>query len=123
MKTYKTQLRELQAELRHWQGQVRLELRWVKESKEKVREIGRKMRTLQNENRKLMLGATLLSKEEFNLLSKDKPTIIRGVVCVPSQRMGEFSGFFIYGTNYFTQEQLSTFLNYPGANHETTNKS
>jgi hypothetical protein len=55
----------------------------------------------------------LLSKEEFDIISHEKATIVRGVVYIPTSRMGEFCGFECYLTKYFTEQQLSECLRFP----------
>jgi len=44
MKKHSRAYRDLQASLRYWQMQVRLEMRWLMKSKAKCREIAKKMR-------------------------------------------------------------------------------
>lgn len=49
MKTKKTRLKELRAELRHWQMICRLDVRSLQRTREKCKEIGAKMRQVQSE--------------------------------------------------------------------------
>ena len=46
-KKNKTLLKELRAELHYWQMRVRMDIRSLERTKEKVKEIGAKMRALQ----------------------------------------------------------------------------
>jgi len=47
VKTNKILLRELRAELRYWQMQATTEVRWLRMSRARAKEIGAKMRDLQ----------------------------------------------------------------------------
>jgi hypothetical protein len=49
MKTPKTILKELRAELHYWQAVARIETRSLKATKEKCKQIGKKMRKIQAE--------------------------------------------------------------------------
>lgn len=50
-----TRLKALRLELRYWQMQARTELRWLKGSQNKCREIARLMREVQREQREKTL--------------------------------------------------------------------
>jgi hypothetical protein len=47
VKTAKTQIRELRAELHYWQMRVRMDMKSLQGTKEKCKEIGMKLRALQ----------------------------------------------------------------------------
>jgi hypothetical protein len=49
MKRSKTLIRLLRSELHYWQGQARMEARWLKQSRDKSKAIAAKMRELQKE--------------------------------------------------------------------------
>jgi len=50
MKTNKTLIKELRAELHYWQMMVRIDIRSLKATRQKCREIAAKMRALQKNN-------------------------------------------------------------------------
>lgn len=49
MKGYAKRMRKLQDDLDYWNMTVRLETRWLRQSKEKVKEIEDKMKELNNQ--------------------------------------------------------------------------
>lgn len=49
LKTNKTLIKELRAELHHWQMVYRMEVAGLKRTREKCKEIARKMRALQSQ--------------------------------------------------------------------------
>jgi hypothetical protein len=48
MKTKKTLLKELRAELHYWQSRVRMDMNSLERTKERAREIATKMRAIQS---------------------------------------------------------------------------
>lgn len=60
------------------------------------------------------MDTEILRKEEYDILSRETPSIVRGIVYIPATKMGEFSGFFCIKAEYFSEQQLSQFLVYPG---------